>query len=442
MNQAQNQVVLSDWLDHQKMSSFQWRTIFLCFLVTTFDGFDTQAIAFTGPAIQESLGINASALAPIVSAGVAGMAVGALLLGPVGDIWGRRFAVILATGLFGLFSLATAYADSIGYLMLFRFLTGIGMGGATPNVLALASEYSPAKLRGVLMLVATLGLAGGAIIGSIIAAIIIPQAGWQSVYLIGGIAPLVFIPVLLRLFPESPYYLAQKGENGAVDKILKAISWKNCPPEGSQYLLPEKSSSIAIAQLFAPEIRRNTFAIWLVYFFNWIAWFMLLLWLPTALRAAGLTMEQSALGTATVNGAALLFLIPLAIYLPKIQVKSLIIGLLFGGVLVCFGLSMVGNNLAWVFILVGLSGLTIGGPQLALNYLAVQIYPTSARATGVGWAIGIGRVGTIIGAYIGGPILDGGGAEGFYLYLINPLLVAVLAALLVRTAKQKLAENS
>lgn len=434
MNPSSNEVVLSDWLDQQRMSRFQWRGIFLCFLVTTFDGFDTQAIAFTGPAIRDSLGISASSLAPVVSAGVAGMAAGALLLGPVGDLLGRRFAVLLATAIFGCFSLATAYAESVTQLMLLRFLTGLGMGGATPNVLALASEYAPARLRGVLMLLATLGLALGAILGSIIAANLLPTLGWRSIYLIGGLAPLACLPPLLRWLPESPYYLVQRGKTTAVQTILRAISPPNCPPQGSRYLLPEKASGIAVAQLFAADIRRNTLAIWLVYFFNWIAWFMLLLWLPAALRDAGLSMEQSALGTAIINGAALLFLIPLAIYLPRIPLKALIIGLLFGGVAVCVGLNLAGGNLAAVYVLVGLSGLTIGGPQLVLNFLAVQIYPTSARATGVGWAIGVGRLGTIVGAYIGGPILDGGGAQGFYLYLINPLLIAALAALLVKQA--------
>jgi AAHS family 4-hydroxybenzoate transporter-like MFS transporter len=143
--QTNNRVNLTDWIDNAGFGGYQTLVVLLCFLVTMFDGFDTQAIAFTGPAVAASYGVDSTGITPIVTAGVIGMALGALMFGPLGDRFGRRRAVIWATVAFAGFSLATAWASSVNELIIFRFLTGIGMGGATPNVLALASEYSPDK---------------------------------------------------------------------------------------------------------------------------------------------------------------------------------------------------------------------------------------------------------------------------------------------------------
>lgn len=177
MNDAAR-VDLPHWFDRARFGAYQVRVVLLCFLVTTFDGFDTQAIAFAGPALAQALGVGPRGLAPIVTAGVAGMALGAVLFGPLGDRYGRRLAVLLATGVFGAFSLATAFAGTVEHLVLLRFLTGIGMGGAAPNVYTLASEFSPARHRGLVMLLAGLGLPVGAIVGGLIAGAIIPAWGW------------------------------------------------------------------------------------------------------------------------------------------------------------------------------------------------------------------------------------------------------------------------
>jgi len=168
------------WFDQTRFGAYQFRVVLLCFIVTAFDGFDTQAIAFTGPALAQAFGIGPRGLAPIVTAGVAGMALGAVMMGPLGDRLGRRLAVLLSTAIFGLFSLLTAHATSVEHLIVLRFLTGIGMGGAAPNVYTLASEFSPTRHRALVMLVAGLGLPVGAIVGGLVAGSVIPAWGWQG----------------------------------------------------------------------------------------------------------------------------------------------------------------------------------------------------------------------------------------------------------------------
>ena len=427
-------VDLPQWFDRARFGAYQLRVVVLCFVVTTFDGFDTQAIAFTGPALAQALGVGPRGLAPIVTAGVAGMALGAVLFGPLGDRYGRRAAVLWATAVFGVFSLLTAFAGNVEQLMLLRFLTGIGMGGAAPNVYTLASEFSPARYRGLVMLIAGLGLPVGAIVGGLIAGSVIPAWGWQGVFILGGVAPLLCLPLLWVLFPESPYYLAQRGRQAALHALLARVAPAAVPAADSVFTLPEAPTRVGPAALLSPALRHNTLAIWGTYFFNWVAWFGLVLWIPSVLTAAGLPKEQAGLATVTLNGAALVFMLPLAWLLPRLQVRRVILWLLAGAVAVSLLLAQAGSRWALVFALVGLSGLFVGGPQIALNYLAVSIYPTAVRASGVGWAIGMGRVGTVVGGAAGGLVLADFGPRGFFVALAIPVLLAGLAALLVRNA--------
>lgn len=429
---------LPQWFDQIRFGGYQIRTVLLCFLVTTFDGFDTQAIAFAGPALADALGLGARGLAPIVTAGVAGMALGAITFGVAGDRYGRRAAILLATAMFGLCSLLTAFADNSAQLMLLRFLTGIGMGGAVPNVYTLASEFSPTRHRGLIMLLAGLGLPVGAILGGLIAGVIIPLYGWQGIFALGGIAPLLALPLLWRLFPESPYYLARNDQQQLLKRLLARVSPSAPPPEDAVFTLPEAPTRVGPAALLAPELRRNTLAIWATYFFNWVAWFSLVLWIPSVLHAAGLAKEQAGLATVTLNGAALIFILPLAWMLPRLAVRQVILLMLAGALVVSLLLAGAGDNWPLVFVLIALSGLFVGGPQIALNYLAVSIYPTGVRATGVGWAIGMGRLGTVVGGAAGGLVLADYGPRGFFLALALPLLLAALSAMMVRPANDGL----
>lgn len=220
--------------------------------------------------------------------------------------------------------------------------------------------------------------------------------------------------------------------------MLARVAPASPPASDTVFTLPEAPTQVGAAALLAPALRHNTLAIWATYLFNWVAWFGLVLWIPSVLNAAGLPKEQAGLATVTLNGAALVFMLPLAWLLPRLPVRRVILLLLAGAVLVSLGLAAAtaGTSANWslVFALVGLSGLFVGGPQIALNYLAVSIYPTAVRASGVGWAIGMGRLGTVAGGAAGGLVLADYGAPGFFVALTLPLLLAGLAALLVRGA--------
>lgn len=430
-------ISIPELLDRTRLSAFQWRVFVLCFLVAILDGFDTQAIAFTGPSITQAFGLGAGALAPILTAGIVGMVIGAMGLGLLGDKFGRRPTIIGSVALFGLASLATAFAQTTEQILVLRFIAGLGMGGATPVVLSLAAEYGSARHRGTIMTTVLLGLPAGAILGGLLAAKMLPVIGWQGIFAVGGIVPLLLLVVLLTSLPESLHVLARRNTDNGRRQIEQIVARITQQPviSGSHFSVPEQALKTRVSSLFSAGLAHNTLGIWTVYLFNWVAWFMFLSWLPTVLKASGLPVEQAPMGTVAVNTVFVLCAIPLSIILPKINTRLLLLALFVFGIVLCLGLANSGQNWTLVFILAGLAGLGIGGQQIVLNYMVAQAYPTALRATATGWAIALGRVGAIIGSASGGWFLEQGGPAGYYLALVAPLAIAAAGLMIIRPRK-------
>jgi AAHS family 4-hydroxybenzoate transporter-like MFS transporter len=425
---------IPELLDSTRFSAFQWKVFGLCFCVAILDGFDTQAIAFTGPSIIQFFGLGAGSLAPILTAGIVGMVLGAMTLGLMGDKFGRRPTIIGSVTLFGVAYLATAFAQTTEQILVLRFIAGLGMGGATPVVLSLAAEYGSAKHRGTIMTTVLLGLPAGAILGGLLAAKMLPSIGWQGIFAVGGLVPLALAVVLMFALPESLYFLARNQSNISRQKIARIIvniSKTQLSPD-TTYSVPEREVKTRVASLFSGGLARNTLGIWTVYLFNWVAWFMFLSWLPTVLKASGLPAEMAPMGTVTVNAVFVACAIPLSIILPKINTRLLLLVLFLFGIALCWGLANSGTNWTLVFILAGCAGVGIGGQQIVLNYMVAQAYPTALRATATGWAIALGRVGAIIGSASGGWFLEHGGSAGYYSALIVPLVIASAGLLIIR----------
>ncbi|MFM0052333.1 MFS transporter [Caballeronia grimmiae] len=427
-------VDIASLIDRERVRPFQWTIFLLCFATTLFDGFDTQAIAYTGPAIVAAFHLAPGDLAPILIAGTLGMTIGAMTLGLVGDRVGRRPALLGGVALFSIASLATAFATGTTQILALRFIAGLGMGGCTPVLLALAAEYGPARHRGAIMTGVLLGLPAGAMLGGLLAARMLPVIGWQGVFVVGGAAPLALLVVLWFVLPESLHYLVtrSRSDHRAVTAVLARIVSQPLAHD-TRFAVKEAAGRASVAALFREGNARNTVAIWAVYFFNWIAWFMFLSWLPTVLKAAGLPAAQAPLGTVVVNAVFIVCAIPLSFVLPKVSTRRLLIALLLLGIAIAIGLAYADTSWGLVFTLAGAAGLGIGGQQIALNYLVVSAYPTTLRATATGWAIGMGRVGAIAGSAVGGTFLNMGGPSGFYLTLAVPLAAALLAVIAIRT---------
>ena len=365
------------------------------------------------------------------------MTLGAMGLGILGDRFGRRPAILASMALFGVCSLIAAFTTSPSQIVVLRFLIGLGMGGATPTLLALAAEYSPMRLRGAVMTGVLLGLPAGAMLGGLVASAWLPAIGWQgnARWCLPTALLLLLLLLLLLFLPESPQLLAAKSQNENQPRIrhlLEKILQKPLPTDvvfTTPEVAPEKGP---VGSLFLPEYRMSTIAIWTTYLFNWIAWFMFLLWLPTALTSSGFSTQQAAFGTVAVNAAFIVFAIPLSIVLPRLDPRRVLLIMFATGIAVCLGLAASGTNWTIIFVLIAAGGFGIGGQQIALNYLIMSVYPTNLRATGTGWAIGLGRVGSIIGSVLGGWFLRTGGTAGYYISIAAPLLIAAVAVAMIR----------
>lgn len=436
---------IQEIIDSGEMTGRRWAVIVLCFLVALLDGFDTQSIAFIGPAIAQDFGMSPTDLTWVITSSTIGMTIGAITLGSFGDRYGRRKAIMAALGLFGFFSLLGAWASSPTQIIVLRFLIGLGMGGATPVLLALTAEYSPASKRGTMMTAVLLGLPAGAMIGGLIAATWLPVLGWRGIFLLGGVLPLVLLVVCAVLLPESPSLLVAQGTESAMDKartLLRSMTGHSIGSDVRLVNVAPVRRGGSIAGLFDPAYRFTTIAISAIYLFNWIAWFLLLQWLPTALATMGLSKADAAYGTVTVNAAFIAMALPLSAMLPRVRPRALLSVMFAVGILVAIGLGVAGTNWPVVFVLIALAGFGIGGEQLVLNYLIANAYPTQLRATATGWGIGIGRSGAIVGSALGGAMLSGLGPSGYFMALAVPLAIAALATTLVPTRESKPDEAS
>lgn len=436
---------VQDVIDRTPMGVKRWTTVVLCFVIALLDGFDTQSIAFIGPAIADDFGLQATDMTWVITASTIGMCLGAMTLGTFGDRIGRKKTILLALIIFGVFSVAGAFAQTLEQIVILRFLIGLGMGGATPALLALTAEFSPKNRRGTFMTLVLLGLPGGALLGGLVAAAWLPVMGWRGIFLVGGLLPMALLLVCLKMLPESPVFLATKRTPAAqaqARRIMESISGEPVDADAELFTEDRKEERSSIGALFSRKYRMVTVAVFATYLLNWIAWYLLLLWMPTALKTLGLAASQAAMGTVTVNGAFILFAIPLSIILPKVNPRTLLLAMFGAGILVAIGLGLAGSNFAVVFVLIGLAGFGIGGQQLALNYLIANAYPTQLRATATGWGIGIGRLGSIVGSALGGLILAGLGVAGYFMALAVPLLLAAVATLLVRASPASRSVNA
>ncbi len=423
----------------RKISGYQWLIILLCFFIALFDGFDTQAVAFTAPAIIDAFQLEAKALAPVLTAGIIGMTIGAMCLGILGDKPGRRKTLILCIFIFAISTLFTAFVTHLNHIFILRVIAGLGMGGATPVLLALAAEYSPKRYKGLVTTGVLLALPAGAMLGGLLAAKIMPIWGWQSIYIIGGVVPLLFLVILFFVLPESLEYLRQKPtalNKQTIEKILNKISAEKIHLDENNFhsTTESKEKTAKLSILFQQGLAKTTIGVWGTYFFNWVAWFMLLSWLPTILKQAGLDPSNAPYASVTVNAAFIVFAIPLAYFLPKLNTVKILSFMFICGIAIAIALGLTIQSQQWglIFVLIACAGFGIGGQQLALNYLVVASYPTEVRATAIGWAIGMGRFGAIIGSAIGGLILASFGIQGYFMSLTIPLVIAFICILIIR----------
>ena len=407
---------------NEPISPLQFLVAALCFLTILIDGFDTQSAAFAGPLLRrEFSGGGPQVLGLIFGSGLLGGLLGGVILGPLGDRLGRRPLLIAALCIMSAGSIASGFAHSAQEVALLRLVTGLGLGGAVPNVIALTAEYAPPRSRSTIVAVVFNGFPLGAMVGSIVGARLLPAFGWRTLFIVGGCIPVLVLVLVTLLLPESPAFLTRSGRTEEVKRIVARLGHS-----ASTILSEPPGASLArgsVLQLFANGLAASTTLIWIGTLLSILCIYCTVSWLPVLIADSGLPLQTAILAVGTLNIGSVIGNIILArfgdrntAYVPTAVFYA--IGAVF--------LSVVGLSGSSSALMLGMTfgaGVFGFGGQLSVTTITARLYPTELRATGSGSAFAIGRVGGVIGPLFAGFLLGYG--MGF------ATMMAILGALML-----------
>ena len=410
------------------MRPLQYLVTGLGFLAILIDGFDTQAAAFAGPLIKREFASNGEVLGLILGMSMAGGLIGALLFGRLGDRFGRRPMIIVSLAIISAGSLAGAWAHNPAELALLRFLTGLGLGGAVPNVTALVAEYAPPRARSTLVALVLNGFPLGAMLGSVVGAQILPHYGWRIFFMVGGVVPAVALALVTPLVPESLQILQRQARPDRLQRVTARLG-----DMANLLLAPDaksaRSGSASVLQIFSGGLAASTILIWIASFLSVLCIYCTINWLPTLISGRGLPLRIAILAVGALNIGSVLGNVVLGRIAdrasPSLATAAFyIVGAAF---LALIGISV---SVSWVVLTTAFAaGVFAFGAQLSVAAITARLYPAQIRATGVGWQFGIGRIGGAVGPVIAGMLLDTG--AGFAEFMAEVGGLSLLAGIAI-----------
>ena len=415
-------------IDAEPVSPLQQRLLFLCFLVIAIDGFDTAIIGFIAPTLRAQWGLAVAQLGPLFAAGLFGLMLGAFAVGPLADRHGRKAMLVASMIVFGAASLS-ASSGGLTTLTALRFLTGLGLGGAMPMTITLASEFCPAARRSSLVTLMFCGFTLGSAIAGFIAARVLPGFGWRVLLVGGGVAPLVLAPALVLQLPESVRFLVTKGDaHGRIAAVLERIS-PATDFHGATFVDTTPSSTSPVAQLFRGGLVQGTLLLWLAFFMSLLVVYLMTNWMPTLLQqASGASIADAAFIGAMYQVGGTLGAILVGRLMDRFEPHRVLFGSYLLGAAAIVLISVWTDLRTLMTLAVFAAGACISGGQVGGNALSAAFYPTPYRATGVAWANGVGRSGSIVGSLLGGVLLGfGWPATTVYALVAIPAVISALA---------------
>ncbi|MEX5556461.1 aromatic acid/H+ symport family MFS transporter [Pseudomonas rhodesiae] len=424
-------------LDARPVSRYQWLILLLLALLLVTDGYDAQVLGYVVPALAADWGLEKPAFGPVFSANLLGLTLGSLLVTPLADRFGVRRVLLACVLIYASLTVLMVFADSLTTLMAARFICGIGMGGAMPSAMALMSDYSPPRLRTLMVTLAACGFSFGGAAGGFVAAGFIEHYGWEAVFLAGGVTPLLLFPFLVWLLPESlPRLLRDAPPYRRLQRVTARLlpDWQ--PPLASAADDPQtRGSQLTVVELFRHGYARPTLLIWATFFVSLILLYFMISWLPSLLLESGLALKQANLVTSMFLFAGTIGAIGMAWFADRLKNKvRLLFGVLLAAALCTVLLGLNHDNPRYLVACVFAAGFCIIGGQLTLNAFASNFYPAHVRATGTGWALGVGRFGSILGPLLGSLLLAlHMPVQQIFFFCAIPAVMAALLIIQVRS---------
>jgi MFS transporter, AAHS family, 4-hydroxybenzoate transporter len=433
------EIDLGALIETQPRSAFSTTVLVWSCVLMLVEGYDMQVMAYAAPALIVDWHIERSALGPVFGAGLFGYMLGATILSHLADRFGRKRVILAGFCLFGVFTLAAAFAHSLWWLLALRFVAGFGLGGSIPTAIALNAEYAPASRRATRIALMFLGYTLGAAGGGVLVAALMSRFGWPIAFLIGGAAPLALSAVLWRTLPESPRLLAL---GDASSPRLAAIATKLRPdlvlPDRPRFVLREaQEAGLPLAHLFREGRAPLTLLLWAAFITSFLGHHFLTSWLPTVLASDGLPLGDAVLAAALFQGGGAFGSVFIGRLVDRRGIAAVAAIFAVAAPLVAL-IGVPGVSEAVLMGAVFIAGLFVLGGQFGLNALAGTCYPTFIRSTGAGWALGIGRVGSILGPVIGGVLIALGLPTWFLLICAAvPFLMCAGATVALGAATRK-----
>ncbi|MDG2174619.1 MAG: MFS transporter [Gammaproteobacteria bacterium] len=422
------------------MSGTQKLVVAFAIVLHMLDGFDILVMSFTATDISATWDLSASQLGVLLSSGLIGMALGSMFLAPLADKFGRRNLILLSLSFITAGMLLSSVSQNMVLFGVMRLLTGFGIGGILVNLTVITAEFTSDKWRTLCLTLFASGFPLGAILSGGIAVVLIADFGWRAVFLFGGICSGVMIPVVYKLLPESLDYLLGQRRPGTLEKVNKVLGRMGHQPINELPELPaaQASNESKLRQLFSANIRRSTLLFWIAIFAVLFNFYFVMSWTPRLLTAAGLSAEQGISGGVALNLGGIIGSLTLGYLAAFLNLQRLIAVFMLLAIVFTVAFSQFYTELIIALVLATGIGFMLNAAIAGLFALGPSLYPVSIRSTGMGWAIGVGRVGALISPIVAGSLLDKGWetASLYNLFAVSLLISMVSVFIIKRAASQ------
>jgi AAHS family 4-hydroxybenzoate transporter-like MFS transporter len=422
------EIQVSRLLDERGLGAFQIRVLAWSIVMSLIDGYDIGAIAFAAPHLVASWGIPRSALGPVLTASNIGVLFGSAIFGWIGDRYGRKPALIAANLLFGVMTFAAAYSTDLTQLFWLRLVAGLGIGGVIPNVVAINAESAPRNLRATLAIIAAGCVPMGGALAGFVSAAVVPHYGWPILFFIGGVVPVVFALAGVVGLPESVKYMAlHESHRRKMAALIAKLRPDLAVPANARFVIEDEQQSPASnpIYLFRNGLWLITPLAWLLFALNLMGYFFLISWTPTLLTAAKVAPTTAALAGALLQVGGTVGALTLCWWLQRHRFLAITIMFVIA-VPVVASIGYAGlTSPATLLVATFAGGFLVLGIQTGINVVGAMIYPTSLRASGSGWELGIGRFGSIIGP-LAGALFVGLSVEKLYVWSALPFAAGAI----------------